>query len=240
MRGAELTAEGEQGEQRRWDFVSFVSHELKNPLTSIRGFAQQMRRRGEYSAEALDVILVQADRLDRLIDDLLDVSRLEAGRLRLRPRDVDLNVLVGQAVEQARALTRLHALTVVSNGPVVGRWDADRLEQVMQNLLSNAIKYSPDGGEVLVEVGRREDEARVTVSDEGIGIEPDQLERVFERFYRAEDERAHGAQGMGIGLYVTRALVEAHGGRIWAESEAGRGSTFGFTLPLTVPLKGGA
>lgn len=231
-----------RAERRRHEFLAMVSHELKNPLTSIRGFAQQLRRRREHSDEALGVIMVQVDRLGRLIDDLLDVSRLEARRLRLRPRDVDLAGLVRNVAAQAQALTRLHAVSVEApEAPVVGRWDGHRLEQVLQNLLSNAIKYAPDGGEILVRLEDLGAEARVSVTDQGAGVPPDALARVFQRFYRAETEGtgaagalgdAGGPGGAGIGLYVSKALVEAHGGRIWAESEVGRGSTFTFTLPV--------
>jgi PAS domain S-box-containing protein len=223
-------------ERQQREFLSMVTHELRNPLASIRGYAQIMRRRGEYMERGLDVILTQARRLERLIGDLLDVSRVEAGQLALRRAETDLVALATIAVEQAQALTRAHEVRFEGpEHPLTGNWDRDRLEQVLQNLLANAMKYAPDGGTIVVQVEDRGCEARVSVSDQGPGIAPDALPNLFGRFFRTAEARASGAEGLGLGLYISRNLVEAHSGRIWAESTPGQGSTFTFALPYAVP-----
>jgi signal transduction histidine kinase len=156
--------------------------------------------------------------------------------LDLTRSEVDLVALARRSVEQTRALAKGHHLRAeLPDGPLTGWWDGDRLAQVMQNLLSNAIKYSPEGGEIALRVEDRGYEARVSVSDQGIGITPEALSRLFGPFYRAEGALTLGVQGLGLGLYITKALIEAHGGEIWVDSEVGAGSTFIFTLPSTQP-----
>ena len=221
-------------ERLQRDFLAMVTHELRSPLASLKGFAQLLRRRRTYDEHAVEVILTQATRLERLIGDLLDVSRIEAGQLELRRAPVNLVEVVHAAAARAQALTRMHAVRVEApERPLVGRWDRGRLEQVLDNLLSNAIKYSPDGGKIVIAVEDRGGDVRVSVSDQGMGLAPDQLGRLFQRFFRTAQARASGAQGLGLGLYISKSLVEAHGGRIWAVSEPGRGSTFTFALPYT-------
>jgi signal transduction histidine kinase len=193
-----------------------------------------MQRREAYSERAVKAIVDQTEQLDRLIGDLLLASSLEAGALTLRPERLDLVEKAKACVEEARAASGRHAVRVEApDGPVVGTWDPDRLSQVLRNLLGNALKYSPDGGEIVVRVEDRGTEAEVAVRDQGLGIESEALSKLFGRFYRAESV-AQAIHGIGLGLYVTKELVEAHGGRIWAESGgAGQGSTFRFTLPLS-------
>jgi len=149
---------------------------------------------------------------------------------------MDLVELVRACAEQARGLSHNHSIQVVGpDAPIIGVWDRHRLEEVVTNLIANAIKYSPAGGEVCVSVGRRADDALVSVRDPGIGIAPDQLPRLFDRFYRVRDTAA-AADGLGLGLSISKHLIEAHGGRIWAESAGrGQGSTFSFTLPQVGP-----
>jgi protein-histidine pros-kinase len=223
-------------ERMEREFVAMVSHELKNPLTSMRIFAEVMQATGAYNARAVEVILSQVDRLDRLIGDLLDASRFQTGRLRLKRSRVDLVPLARGLVEQAQATTAAHALRLEApSRPLAGWWDRERVEQVLQNLLSNAIKYSPAGGEIRVRAERLAGAARVSVTDRGMGIEPEARERLFGRFYRTAGAVASGTQGLGLGLYISRSLVEAHGGELWVESEPGQGSTFRFTLPFGAP-----
>jgi two-component system, OmpR family, phosphate regulon sensor histidine kinase PhoR len=219
-------------ERTQREFIAMVTHELRTPVTSIKGFAQLMQRRGP-KTEMIDVIAHQADRLQRLVEDLLDVSRLDARQLELRPSSVDLAALARAAADQAGALSEEHAVVVeVSEGPLEGWWDPDRLGQVLHNLLTNAIKYSPSGGEVRVRVEDLGQQARVSVADQGIGIAADALPRLFNRFYRTEAAAASGTTGLGVGLYIAKSLVEAHGGQIWADSGGeGHGTTFTFTLP---------
>jgi PAS domain S-box-containing protein len=225
-------------ERMQRDFIAMITHELRNPLTSLKGYAQLIQRRAAYDARGMEVIISQANLLERLVDDLRDVARLESRRLDLDRSEIDLVALARRSIEQAWALAKGHRLrTELPDGPLTGWWDGDRLAQIIQNLLSNAIKYSPDGGDILLRIEDRAYEARVSVSDHGIGIISDALPHLFSRFYRAEGALTLGVQGLGLGLYITKALVEAHGGEIWVDSEPGKGSTFIFTLPYTQPPK---
>jgi signal transduction histidine kinase len=220
-------------EQRQREFIAMVSHDLKNPLTTIKGYAQLLRRRGAYDERVVGTILAQADRLEALIDDLRDVARIEAGGLVLRRAEVDLAALVRGCVEEAQALAGTHAIRLeIPPGPILGRWDAGRLAQVVGNLLDNAIKYSPRGGAIAIAVMADEGGAQVVVADEGIGVAPEVAARIFERFYRAPVGEATDRKGLGLGLYISKAVVEAHGGRIAVESTPDAGSTFRVTLPL--------
>jgi signal transduction histidine kinase len=208
-----------------------LHHDLKTPLTSINGCAQLMQRRGQYSDWAMSAIVTEADRLTLLIDELLETLCLEDGRRELKPVELDLVALAHTMVEWAQALTEVHTIRIESPaGPLTGWWDRGALERVFKNLLSNAIRYSQDG-EILVRVEDHGQEALVFVTDQGPGIPPEELPRVFDRFYRGENAVAQKIQGLGIGLYCCKLLVEAHGGRVWAESVPGQGSTFFFTLP---------
>jgi signal transduction histidine kinase len=219
-------------ERLQQEFTAMVTHELKGPLTSLRGFAQLMQRRQAYHAHGIEVIIAQTTQLERLISDLLDAARLDAGRMELRRAPADLVALVRDAAAQATALTTRHIFELdAPPAPVMSSADGARLGQVLANLLSNAIKYSPEGGTIYVQLSSASGVARVSVSDEGIGIAPEARERIFQRFYRVGG-LGSGAQGLGLGLYISRSLVEAHGGTLAVESEVGLGSTFTFTLPL--------
>lgn len=220
-------------ERMQREFVAMVTHELRGPLTGIRGFAQLMRRRGAYDERALDRIVGQTQHLERLVADLLDASRLETGHLELRRRPAELVAVVRACVEQARAQPDPPAIRLEApDVPVRGDWDPDRLSQVFTNLLGNAVKYGA-GGEIVVRVAAGDAEVRVSVADRGPGIPPEALPRLFDRFYRAEG--AGRREGLGLGLYITRGIVEAHGGRITADSRLGEGSTFAVELPLRPP-----
>ncbi len=219
-------------EQQRQDFIAMVAHDLKNPLTTMKGYAQLLQRRGVYSERNVATIVAQANRLERLIDDLRDVTRIDAGQLALDRMPVDLAALVRANVEESRALSEAHTIDLEApDEPIIGLWDAGRLAQVIENLLSNAVKYSPNGGTIWVRVDGTEDQARLAVIDEGIGLSPEALARVFERFYRSETGVAANRKGLGLGLYISKALVEAHGGTIIAESLSPTGSAFRVTLP---------
>jgi PAS domain S-box-containing protein len=222
------------GERMQQEFTAMMTHELNTPLTTIKGQAQVILRRHGDKDPAARAIIAQAEHLTRLASELLDVSRLAAGALPLHRRSLDLATIVRGTAGQARSLTQRHRIRVVA--PAGGRqvWaDRDRLTQVLHNLLTNAIKYSPDGGEVVVQVAYLPHEARVSVTDQGCGIEPEELPRLFDRFYRTKAAIASQIKGLGLGLYICRRLVEAHGGRIWAESTPGQGSAFHFTLPYS-------
>ncbi len=239
----------EQAAQRiKDDFLSIVSHELRTPLTSIQGYSQLLegRLRGELAGESkvmahLRVIRSQVSRMRRLVDDLLDVSRIDRrGGVSIEPTDFDLAEEVRGA---ATRIGREHAdrrIEVMTPERLDVRADRDRLDQVLTNLIENAVKYSPDGGPVRVVAERRGGEVEVRVSDAGIGIPPEHRDHVFERFYQADgDAGRRRFGGLGLGLYISRAIIDAHGGRIWAAPnlEDGTGSVFGFRIPrVAMPL----
>ena len=207
------------------DFLSIVSHELRTPLTSIQGYSQLLegRLRGEHDGESkemahLRVIRSQVGRMRRLVDDLLDVSRIDRrGGVSIEPIDFDLADELREAVARLRREhpDRNVAITAPDSLPLHA--DRDRLGQVLSNLLENAVKYSPDGGRIEVVAERRGGEVEVRVSDAGIGIPAEHRENVFERFYQADGDAARRRfGGLGLGLYISRAIIDAHSGRIWA------------------------
>jgi len=218
-------------ERAQDDFLAMASHDLRSPVTVLRGRAQLMRRRQAYDAAGIDAILEQARRIERLIVDLQQVVSLEAGAIDLDRAPTDLGQLARDAVERIQPQAWHHRIqVVVPEVPVVGEWDRDRFGQVLDNLIGNAVKYSPPGGEVVVRVTAHAREAQLTVTDHGDGIPPETLPLLFERFYRADG--AGATSGLGLGLYIARMLVEAHGGHISAESEVGKGSVFTVVLPI--------
>jgi signal transduction histidine kinase/CHASE3 domain sensor protein len=222
--------------------ISTVSHELRTPLTLIHGFAELLVLRDlpvERQRSSAVEILEASRRLARLIDDLLSVSRMESGRLVLDPRPLDLATVVERIFSPFRAMAAKHILRtkLPSSLPVV--WgDPDKVEQILTNLVGNAIKYSPGGGEVLVTVEHDGDSVQVSVRDQGIGMSPRDMGQLFEKFYRVDRDEVRRAGGTGLGLYITKRLVEMHGGRLWAESWPGVGSVFSFTLPTSDELAG--
>jgi len=220
-------------ERLQQELLATVTHDLKNPLAGISGHAQLLQRRQAYTERSVLAILSETRRLGRLIDDLLDVTRAETGQLRLTCDWDDLLITVQAAVEAAKEVSNIHQIELTApEGPLIVFFDRDRLEQVVQNLLLNAIKYSPDGGMVRVEVNERDDEVWLSVTDDGIGIPPEALPHLFRRFYRTAAARERGLPGLGLGLFVTRSLIEAHGGRIWVESDGdGQGCRFTVVVP---------
>ena len=220
------------------EFLSIASHELRTPVTSIKGYTQLAKTliREEdlgTSEEYLDIALDQIDRMSRLIVELLDVSRIETGRLEIRREPIPWPSFVRDVVQRHHTAVsdrRFH-VNVPGNGTlVVG--DRDRLEQVLGNLLENAVKYSPDGSEIFVDVQERSDQIVTSVCDRGIGIPNDELAQVFERFHRGRQVSSTNYGGLGLGLYIARQIVERHGGSIWVESKEGSGTTFSFSLPV--------
>ena len=239
----------EQAAQRiKDDFLSIVSHELRTPLTSIQGYSQllEARMRGDRTGESkemahLRVIRSQVSRMRRLVDDLLDVSRIDRrGGVSIEPVDFDLAEDLREAVGRIRREHPDREVSLSASGALSVHVDRDRIGQVITNLLDNAVKYSPDGGPVRVTAERRGGEVEVRVADEGLGIAAEHRDHVFERFYQADGEtgrRRFG--GLGLGLYISRAIIDAHGGRIWCapNPEAAHGSVFGFRVPrVAMPL----
>ena len=243
MDNARLYQQAQDAIRIRDQFLSIASHELKTPLTSLFGHAQLLDHRTarmeilpERERRSVRVIVDQASRLNTMIADLLDISRIELGQLRIEREPLDLATLTQQVVEEAIPSLERHTISAsVEAAPLMVQGDALRLEQVVQNLISNAVKYSPQGKQVTVRVARRGAQACVAVSDEGIGIPQSELPRLFNRFYRATNVQAQRINGMGIGLYVVKEVVSLHGGAVTVESVEGQGSTFTVCLPLLEP-----
>jgi len=219
------------------EFLSIASHELRTPVTSIKGYTQLAKtliRENDLatSEEYLDIALDQIERMSRLILELLDVSRIETGRLEIRREPIKWGDFVRDLVHRHHTAVTNRKFNVDVNGTqTMVSGDRDRLEQVLGNLLENAVKYSPDGSDVTVRVEDRGDQVVTSVCDRGIGIPSDELSQVFERFHRGRQVSSTNYGGLGLGLYITKQIVERHGGAIWVESREGSGTTFSFSLP---------
>jgi signal transduction histidine kinase len=227
--------------QLKSEFVTLVSHELRTPLTSIAGYVELLlEEQGGTSAEAqrepLGIVKRNADRLLQLIDDLLDISRIEAGKVELKRARLDLVGLIREVANSLRpqieAKEQRLTLDLGEGLPAVSG-DADRVTQILTNLLSNAHKYTPPGGSVAITADGEEGLVRVNVQDTGVGLSADDQARLFTKFFRAQHHATAGVGGTGLGLAITRALVALHGGEITVTSALGHGSTFSFTLPAT-------
>jgi signal transduction histidine kinase len=230
-----------ESEQVKSELVSSVSHELRTPLASVLGFSVLMLERDlppEEISRYLEVIRAEARRLAALLNDLLDLQRVEAQTLELRLAEFDLNELLATQVTLYSAQSEAHQLRLDRIGePIIVRGDRDRLAQVVGNLLSNAIKYSPGGGEVQIRAAQLGDEAWVWVQDHGLGIPAGHQDRIFTKFFRGDVGRERGISGTGLGLVLARQIVEAHGGEVGFESEENVGSTFWFWLPAAARIE---
>lgn len=225
-----------EAEELKSTFISIISHELRTPVALIKGYVGTLRREDadwdpEIVGDSLQVIEEEADRLAQLIDDLLDASRLQAGALVLDSSEVALDSIAGRLVERFRTQSEQHNFEIFFPPVfplVVG--DEQRLTQVVSNLLSNAVKYSPKGGKVTLRGSLLPGEVVVCVTDEGSGINREDMPRIFDRFYRSS-EAARKTQGAGLGLFLAKAVVEAHGGRIWVDDQMQSGARICFSLP---------
>ncbi len=244
-----------QIEKLKDEFVSVVSHELRTPLTAIKGYTQHLVRRLErrlwqmhkgqlpvepppveppesYDLRSLHIVQSQAEHLERLVNDLLDLSRVQWGQLHLQYSTFYLADLLAACVHQAQVSAELHTIYLdIQTQDSTIEADYLRIGQIVGNVLDNAVKYSPQGGQVTVQLQELNRDYLVSVIDQGIGINPEYLDHIFERFYRVRNTASRQYSGIGLGLYVTKAIVESHGGRIWHTNNQGRGSTFHFTLP---------
>ncbi len=226
-------------DQMKDDFISTAAHELRTPLTAVMGFVELLMQKNDHrfspaeQREFLQLVYQKSEVLAHIIEDLLNLSRIRSGQMiSLKKFPEDLSALVVKAVDAYAKMTHKHVFDLDLPEPGLRvLLDAGKIGQVLENLLSNAVKFSPVGGRITVGVRRTDGEARVTVADQGIGMSPQQLKRVFDKFYRV-DTSDSGTGGLGLGMNIVKNMVEAHGGRIWVESELGRGTQVHFTLPL--------
>ena len=227
----------QEANRLKTEFVSMVSHELRTPLTSIQGYAELLledERMDDEERESLTIVKKNADRLLVLINDLLDLSRIEAGRVDLQRTSLDLACLISEVARSLRPLieAKRQRLRLDLGDALPAVWaDADRVMQILTNLISNAHKYTPMEGSITVAARRDDGFVRVDVSDSGIGLSPEDQAQLFTKFFRVNDPSPQAGRGTGLGLVITRLLVELHGGRITLSSAPGQGSTFSFTLP---------
>jgi PAS domain S-box-containing protein len=235
--------EYEELSQMKSDLLATVSHELRTPLATIKGYATMIldyfsKLTSNETKEYLKSIDNSTDRLAKLVDNLLDTSRLEAGLLNLEKAPVSISQLIQGIVDEASIRdSHSHVFTITGNRVPRVNIDAKRIRQVLDNLIDNAIKYSPPETEITIAAGKSGDGLLISVSDHGAGIPAEELTNIFDRMYRIEQRVYSGANGMGLGLYICQRLVEAHGGKIWAESKLGQETTIKFTLPIEAPVK---
>ena len=230
-----MSAELEVLERSRQDLVANVSHELKTPITAIRAHLENLADGIEQpDRETMQVMLNQTERLGRLVDQLLDLSKLESGEVPLQLEPMPLAPVIDQVLSEfsvGRAVTDVALIDDVPDDLAVAA-DRERIHQVVFNLVDNAVRFTPPGGEVTIRAWREDERVQIEIHDTGVGVAPEHLPRVFERFYRADPARSRDdGGGTGIGLAIARSIVEGHGGRIAATSEPGRGATFTFDLP---------
>jgi len=246
IENARLYEQAQAANRAKTEFMSVASHELKIPMTSIKGYAKLLTlgAGGDLTDQQtgfLNIISANVDRMDRLVADLLDVSRIEAGRLRLEMGQVDLHAVIDTVIQSVKAQIEAKQLALEIDVPTAlpPVWgDQERVIQIFNNLVSNAYKYTPDGGEIHIMVNGQTEIVSsgcltVSIRDTGVGITPEDQQQLFTKFFRADDPRVRDVPGTGLGLSITKSLVEIHGGEIWFQSEPDRGTTFTFTLPVS-------
>jgi len=223
-------------DQQKEDFIGVASHELKTPVTSIKAYTellQEMCNEGDYASGAplIKKMGGQVDRLIELVHSLLDTTKLVEGGLALHLEEFNLSDLIEECVENLQRGAISHQIVIQCEEDISIYADHDRISQVLTNLISNALKYSPNGGQVTVDCCKTAEGIRVGVRDEGIGISKEMQAKVFGRFFRVNDANANTFPGMGLGLYIAYNIMQRHGGKIWIESELGKGCVFYFVLP---------
>ncbi|RYY52977.1 MAG: PAS domain S-box protein [Chitinophagaceae bacterium] len=226
-----------QEETRKNDFFGMVSHELKTPLTSVKALLQLARMKlnntdDQFLVGAMDKANVQVNRMTAMINGFLDISRFESGKIHIDKQYFDCSALIQEVINEVTFMLGSHVIAFENNGPVIVSADREKIMSVISNLISNARKYSPQGKYITITCTRGHQEIVVSVKDEGMGIKPGDLEKIFDRYYRSESSHTRNIAGFGIGLYLSSEIIHRHEGRIWATSEAGVGSAFYFSLPL--------
>ncbi|MFC1486044.1 sensor histidine kinase, partial [Candidatus Latescibacterota bacterium] len=225
------------------EFISTAAHELRTPLTSIVGFSQILSTREDLSEEEkkrfLSYIYKQGDHLANIVGDLLDICRIESGKgFELNKSVCDVREVIEEVIPYFQGITLEHEFEVdLPDRPVELLIDRDKIDQLMKNILSNAVKYSPKGGKIRISGKVIKNDLQVSVEDHGIGMTPEQVEKVFDKFYRA-DASDSAPEGTGLGMVIVKHIVESHGGSVWVESEFGKGTTVRFTLPIHSNNKG--
>jgi two-component system sensor histidine kinase VicK len=226
-----------QDEQRKNDFIAMVSHELKTPLTSITGYAQVLHRMAKKEEDASTTVILekmglQVKKMSGMINGFLNISRLESGKIRIDILQFDMDKLIREISEEFFTTTPGHQITYHGAGPITVLADRDKIGHVVNNLISNAIKYSSATSAIDIDCHVRSTDVLFSIKDQGIGVNSQDLTKLFDRYYRVQGTQTKTVSGFGIGLYLSAEIIERHGGRIWAESELGVGSTFYFTIPL--------
>lgn len=224
-------------EKEKDEFISVASHELKTPVTTVKAFAQILQQRLKTDDHTeyryfVDRIVEQTDRLTMLVNDLLNVNRLESGRLAFHKKKFDITVLIKKTITNFSFTHDTHFVQFEGPGKKKVYADPDRIEQVIINLVTNAIKFSPKADKVLVNLSQEKGFALVKVQDFGFGIAKKDQQRIFDRFVRTSDKRKNKISGLGLGLYISSEIIKRHQGNMWVESEIGKGSTFCFSIPL--------
>lgn len=237
----DMTAQKEL-ERQKDDFLSMASHELKTPITSMNMFIGLLKKqlKGEDSAKAkyyIDRIHDQANRLNELTNDLLDVSRIQTGKLRLHEEEFSLSQVVEDTIEGLKGTTDKHEIKFVNeyNKNIIG--DRYRIYQIVVNLVTNAIKYSPDGKKIIIRVRKENNNVILSIQDFGIGISKEQQKKIFKKLYQVTDSDEKTFPGLGLGLYISKQIVQQHKGKIWVESKKMKGSTFFFSLPIQTIIR---
>lgn len=233
---AELAVTREVQRQKD-DFIGMASHELKTPLTSLNALlqiaAQKLKNSDDaFLTGAMEKCNIQVKRMSAMINGFLNISRLESGKIQLEKRSFELSSLIREMVAEADLSVNSHRLLFVPGPAVQVNADRDKIGSVISNYISNALKYSPKNKDIILNYAVSNDEVVVSVKDEGLGIKPHDLSKIFERYYRVESDHTRYIAGFGIGLYLSSEIIQRHGGRVWAESDPGYGSTFYFSLPL--------
>jgi len=230
--------EKKQDEMRKNDFIGMVSHELKTPLTSLTAIIQVMNAKLKNSddpfiANAMGKANIQVKKMSNMINGFLNISRLESGKMLIEKHIFEIDALILEVIDEIQMTAFMHSISLASCPPIKVNADRDKIGSVISNLLTNAIKYSPKAQQIIVNCKKIDNTVQVSIKDEGIGIDADDLDKLFDRYYRVESKHTSHISGFGIGLYLSAEIIQRHGGKIWAESESGVGSTFYFTLPLS-------
>ncbi len=231
--------EQKQGELRKNKFIGMVSHELQTPLTSLKAYVQLLhawarKQKDDFTVGALAKMEKQVKKMGNMINGFLSLNQVETGNIHLDLKDFELNALINSALEETRLLNPNRTITFSQPEIIELQADPDKIEQVLINLVSNAIKYSPAEGTIEISTSTMGEMAEVRIKDEGFGIAPADMKKLFERYFRVENKHTEHIPGFGIGLYLCAEIIRLHHGKIWGESEPGKGSVFCFQLPLRI------